>query len=174
MRRINILGSAGSGKSTLARRLGEVLHLPIIHLDQLFWEPGWKKADKAVFRQRVEQAVRGDAWICEGNYPSQTFALRMPGAELTVWLDIPRLICALRVARRSMRTTDRPDLPAGCRQGNVKNAVELVRDAWQFDAQQRARIEAEFAHCSAASTITRLRSGDEIADFLSSVRAHHR
>ncbi|MCF4126546.1 AAA family ATPase [Methylobacterium sp. SyP6R] len=174
MRRINILGSAGSGKSTLARRLGEKLHLPIINLDRLFWEPGWQKADKAVFRQRVEQAVSGEAWICEGNYASQTFALRMPRAELTVWLDTPRLICALRVAWRSMRTTDRPDLPAGCREGNVKNAVELVRDAWQFDAKQRARIEAELAHWSAAGTITRLRSGDEIADLLSSIRAQDR
>ena len=174
MRRINILGSAGSGKSTLALRLGEKLHLPIIHLDRLFWEPGWQKTDKAVFRQRVEQAVSGEAWICEGNYASQTFALRMPRAELTVWLDTPRLICALRIARRSMRTLDRPDLPAGCREGNVKNAVELVRDAWQFDAKQRTQIEAELAHWSAAGTITRLRSGDEIADFLSSVRAQDR
>ncbi|WP_143074632.1 hypothetical protein [Methylobacterium sp. ap11] len=119
MRRINILGSAGSGKSTLALRLGEKRHLPIIHLDRLFWEPGWQKTDKAVFRQRVEQAVSGDAWICEGNYASQTFALRMPRAELTVWLDTPRLIFALCIARRSVRTSDRPDLPAGCREGNV-------------------------------------------------------
>lgn len=174
MRRINILGSAGSGKSTLAHMLGERLRLPIIHLDRLFWEPGWQRADKAVFRQRVEQAVSGDAWICEGNYASQTFALRMPRAELTVWLDTPRLICALRVARRSMRTSDRPDLPAGCREGNLKNAVELVRDAWQFNAKQRGRIEAELAHWGAVGAITRLGSGDEIADFLSRVRTHHR
>lgn len=66
MQRIVILGNAGSGKSTLARELGRRLQLPVVHLDRLFWEPGWVEADNEVFRSRVRQAVCGDAWICEG------------------------------------------------------------------------------------------------------------
>ena len=41
MERIVIIGCGGSGKSTLARQLGEMTGLPVIHLDKLFWRPGW-------------------------------------------------------------------------------------------------------------------------------------
>ena len=41
MRRIAIIGAGGAGKSTLARQLGEVLGIEVIHLDALFWKPGW-------------------------------------------------------------------------------------------------------------------------------------
>ncbi|HEY5008664.1 MAG TPA: hypothetical protein VII42_11705, partial [Caulobacteraceae bacterium] len=93
MRRIVILGNAGSGKSTLARRLGERLRLPVVHLDVLFWEPGWTEPDNEAFRTRVRAAIAGDDWISEGNYLSRTFDLRLPRAELVIWMDTPRLTC---------------------------------------------------------------------------------
>ncbi len=41
MKRLAIVGCAGAGKSTLARLLGQILGLPVFHLDALFWRPGW-------------------------------------------------------------------------------------------------------------------------------------
>lgn len=64
MQRIVILGNAGSGKSTLARALGKRLDLPVVHLDTLFWEPGWVEPDAEQFRLRVSEAIATDAWIC--------------------------------------------------------------------------------------------------------------
>jgi adenylate kinase family enzyme len=57
MQRIIIIGNAGSGKSTLARRLSACLALPVIHLDMLFWEAGWKQPEAEVFRDRVRAAI---------------------------------------------------------------------------------------------------------------------
>ena len=66
MQRIVILGNAGSGKSTLAREVGKYLHLPVVHLDKLFWGPGWSKPQNEVFRARVGEALSGDGWVCGG------------------------------------------------------------------------------------------------------------
>jgi adenylate kinase family enzyme len=114
VQRIVILGNSGSGKSTLAREIGRRLGLPVIHLDPLFWEPDWVEPDNEVFRERVRQAAAGDAWICEGNYSRRTFDLRLPRAELVIWLDTPRLTCMKRVILRSALNRPRADLPVGC------------------------------------------------------------
>ncbi len=53
IQRIAIVGCSGAGKSTLAKRLGARLGRDVIHLDSLFWEPGWKEASTATFRDRV-------------------------------------------------------------------------------------------------------------------------
>ena len=103
MQRIVILGNAGSGKSTLARQIGARLGVPVVHLDTLFWETGWVEPDAETFRTRVRNAVAGEAWVCEGNYARRTFDLRLPRADLVIWLDTPRLTCLKRVILRRLR-----------------------------------------------------------------------
>jgi hypothetical protein len=46
----------GSGKTSLTVKLGRKLCLPVVHLDMLYWRPGWKASDKAGFRARVANA----------------------------------------------------------------------------------------------------------------------
>lgn len=41
MKRVTVIGAPGTGKSTFSLRLGEVTGLPVVHLDQHFWNPGW-------------------------------------------------------------------------------------------------------------------------------------
>jgi adenylate kinase family enzyme len=50
MKRIAILGCSGAGKSTLARILGHRFGLPVIHLDQHYWRPGWVEPSKEEWR----------------------------------------------------------------------------------------------------------------------------
>lgn len=99
MQRIVILGNAGSGKSTLARQIGARLGTSVVHLDTLFWEAGWVEPDAETFRSRVRDAVSGQAWVCEGNYSRRTFDLRLPRADLVIWLDTPRLTGELACRR---------------------------------------------------------------------------
>ena len=40
--KIMVIGYSGSGKSTLAEYLGKKYQIPILHLDHIFWLPGWE------------------------------------------------------------------------------------------------------------------------------------
>ena len=83
-KRILILGCGGAGKSTLARRLGAATGLPVVHLDGLYWQPGWVAMERAAWRRTVENEIAKDAWIIDGNFGSSLEPL-----------------CGLRTARRA-------------------------------------------------------------------------
>ncbi|WP_374440868.1 hypothetical protein [Stella sp.] len=149
--RIVILGRSGSGKSTLARRLGAELDLPVVHLDRLFWQPGWVEADRETFRARVTEALAGDRWITDGNF-SNSFDLRLPRAELVVWFEVPRLVCIRRVLGRVWRHYGRarPDLAPGCPE---RLDWEFLRYIWNFDRDTRPKIMAGLAEHRAAARV---------------------
>lgn len=166
MERIVILGNAGSGKSTLARAIGERLKLPVIHLDKLFWEPGWVEADAELFRARVRQAVAADAWVCEGNYSRRTFDLRMPRAQLVIWLDTPRTVCLKRVILRSAMDRPRADKPVGCSEKLDREFLTFLKYVWTYDSDYRPSIEALRVAVGGHVPVIHLRGKQQIAAFL--------
>lgn len=166
MQRIVILGNAGSGKSTLARSLSQRLSLPVVHLDTLFWEPGWVEPDAVQFRERVRDAVAMDAWVCEGNYARRTFDLRLPNADLIIWLDTPRLTCLARVIVRSLMNRPRPDLPAGCREKLDRAFLTFLKFVWRFDHGYRQGIDAVRMAIGPKVPTVHLRGSRQIAAFL--------
>ncbi|MBX8621901.1 MULTISPECIES: AAA family ATPase [Pseudomonas] len=166
MQRIVILGNAGSGKSTLARALGERFGLPVIHLDKLFWEPGWVEPDAEQFRARVRQAVAADTWVCEGNYARRTFDLRLPRTDLIIWLDTPRLTCLVRVIKRSVMNRPRPDLAAGCREKIDRAFLTFLKFVWSFDRGYRPGIDGVRQAIGPEIPVVHLRGAREIADFV--------
>ncbi|MCY1408220.1 hypothetical protein D9M71_235390 [compost metagenome] len=171
MQRIVILGNAGSGKSTLARSLGRRLGLPVVHLDTLFWEPGWVEPDAEQFRERVRDAVATGAWVCEGNYARRTFDLRLPRADLVIWLDTPRLTCLLRVIVRSVMNRPRPDLAAGCREKFDREFLTFLKFVWHFDHGYRPGIEAVRLAMGPHVPVVHLRGTRQVAAFLEGLPA---
>ncbi len=86
LHKVLVLGCPGAGKSTFSVHLSQVLNLPVIHLDQLFWNPGWVQTDQAQFRNQVQSEVAKAKWVMDGNY-SRSFDLRLSHADLIVVLD---------------------------------------------------------------------------------------
>ncbi|RUZ78327.1 AAA family ATPase [Mesorhizobium sp. M7A.F.Ca.US.006.01.1.1] len=172
MQRIVILGNAGSGKSTLARQIGERLHLPVVHLDKLFWGPGWSKPETEIFRARVGTAIAGAGWVSEGNYYRQTFDLRLPKADLVVWLNTPRITCLKRVVLRSALNRHRPDLPAGCSERLDADFLSFLRDIWTFDRDIRPAIEAERLIWGPLVPVANLSGARQIPEFVASLARH--
>lgn len=110
-----IAGCSGAGKSTFARKLGQLTELPVVHLDQQYWLPGWVEPTSVVWRARMQELVRGEQWIMDGNY-SATWDLRLPRTQLVIYLDYSlwrKLFWAMRRVWRYHGTV-RPDMAEGC------------------------------------------------------------
>ena len=159
-----VIGSSGAGKSTFARKLATLKGCAIVHLDQLYWEPGWVIAKPEVYRARLERVLASDAWIMDGNY-SSTFDIRLPRADAVFWLDRPRWICFARVLRRIAQTYGqvREDMAPGCPE---QVDLAFLRYVWTFPKKHRPRITAALARHDALPRTAILRSDREAQAFL--------
>ena len=110
-----IIGCGGAGKSTLARQLGEKLNLPVVHLDKLFWRPGWEHISREEFDKLHREALAGEKWIVDGNF-DRTMAERIWYCDTVIYLDFSRVACLLGVVKRILTTYGkvRPDMGEGC------------------------------------------------------------
>ena len=93
MQRVLIIGPCGAGKSTLAAELGRILDLPVFHMDQLNWRPGWVESSKDEIRARLATITAEDRWLIDGNYGG-TLDARLARADTVVYLDFPIRLCA--------------------------------------------------------------------------------
>jgi adenylate kinase family enzyme len=161
-RRIILLGCAGSGKTTLARLLGERTGHPVISLDAI-WQPHWTNADRPQFRSLIRTAHAGDAWISDGNFAAVTFDLRLPRADLIVWLDRPRPFCAWRALARVLQPGEFH------RAADLPKVLRFIRG---FDRINRPLIEAGIAEFGAHVPLRRLRTDREIDAFVAGISPH--
>jgi len=137
MERIMIIGCGGSGKSTLARQLGEKLNLPVVHLDKLFWHPGWVESTKEEIDEKILQAIAEPRWIMDGNY-NRTISQRMKRCDAVIYLDFSTAACLLGVAKRVLTTYGqvRPDMGEGCPE---RFDLEFLKWVWNFNKNKREK-----------------------------------
>lgn len=161
-RRIAVLGSSGAGKSTLAVALGAATGLPVVHLDQEHWQPGWTEPDKAEWQAKLAEIAARPEWIVDGQYGTATLNERLQRADLAVFLDLPTRVCLWRIVKRRwrLRGTVRPDMGAGCPE---KIDAEFLHYVATFRWLQRPRVVGAI-EASGVQTVW-LRSRKEQAAF---------
>lgn len=120
MKKVLVIGSGGSGKTTLAKRIAASLNLELIHLDSIYWKPGWVETPKAEWLKTVEEIVKREAWIMDGNY-SGTLDLRILACDTVIFLDMPRIVCLWRVLKRLVLNwnRNRSDMADECRENSI-------------------------------------------------------
>jgi adenylate kinase family enzyme len=137
-RRIAVIGCSGAGKSTLARAIGAAMGLPVVHLDQEYWLPGWVEPDREAWRARLAELAARPAWVIDGQY-GDSLTERLRRADLAIFLDLPTRVCLWRVVRRwlALRGRVRPDMGEGCPE---KIDAEFIHWVATFRRLQRPKV----------------------------------
>ena len=145
--RIMILGSSASGKSTLACQLEGITGVKAVHLDRLFWNPGWVQTLGDETERKVIDAANSESWIIDGNY-SRTMEYRLERASSVIYIDFNRYICIFRALRRWVRNygKTRWDLGDGCPE---KIDAAFMSWIWNYPKRSREQILEQISkHCA--------------------------
>ncbi|TCT20336.1 adenylate kinase family enzyme [Melghiribacillus thermohalophilus] len=167
MKKILIIGSGGAGKSTMAQELGEILNIEVIHLDAVFWKPGWEPTKREEFVKKLKILMEKDQWIMDGNFGS-TLDLRLKRADTVIFLDYSRFLCVYRILKRRWmyHRKTRPDMGEGCKE---KLDWEFVKWVWDYPKKKRPDILNKLRQVEDVKQVIHLRSPNETAEFLRSL-----
>ncbi len=130
-RRITIIGNGGSGKTTLALRLGKELGIPVYHTDRIIWKAGWERTPDEEIRVQLESIMVEPEWIIDGIAGLWTVELRLPKADLVIFLDFPLEHCKRwAMQRQNSAYEPKVDLADGCSLVGIDHlmmeAIEMV------------------------------------------------
>ena len=166
MERVLIIGCGGAGKSTLARQLGEKLNLPVVHLDSIFWLPGWVEMEKDEFDARIRAEMAKETWILDGNY-NRTLPERIARCDTIIYLDFSRTACLYGIFKRLLTNIGktRPDMGAGCKE---KVDLDFVKWVWNFNKHKREKYYRLLNEAEGVETIV-LKNRRMVRRFLTSL-----
>jgi len=139
--KLAIIGSPGSGKSTLAAKLHAITSIPVYHLDQYFWKPGWQRPDRAEFAKVHHELCDRNSWIIEG-MAVRHFDYRAEKADVIIFLDIPLWLCLYRIFKRAITRygTVRNSSAKGCPEPFP--SWEFLSYVWNFNRKRKPIVES--------------------------------
>lgn len=161
MKRIAVTGPAGAGKSRLARELGDAYGIYVLHLDTLFWKPGWVQAPAAEFEAMQRRELERDSWIVDAQYDDM-IPDWLDAADAVVFVDTSPLRCLWQVSRRRLDGDGGPDVPPGSEPAPVHRALaKFARGQWHYRKTVRPELLADLARRRSRQQIVVLRTGGE-------------
>lgn len=133
MKKILVIGCPGAGKTYFSKKLSKILNLPLVHMDNLYWNKDKTSVDLDTLKARLQPYLEKEEWIIDGNY-HKTLEMRLPYASDVFVLDLPRKECIQGILDRIDQPRD--DIPWVEREDD---ATELI--AWTADYGFRTKDE---------------------------------
>lgn len=115
--KVAVIGYSGSGKSTLAGKLGKMYNCPVLYLDKVQFEAGWKERDEEEARLMVKRFLEENHnWVIDGNYTKFYREQRLEESDSIVFFDFSRWTCLYQAYRRfrEHRGKTRESMAEGC------------------------------------------------------------
>lgn len=168
MERILIIGCGGAGKSTLARQLGEKLDIPVVHLDKIFWKPGWVERGDEEFDELLDRELEKPKWIMDGNF-NRTMPKRLEKCDTIIYLDFSRFACLRGVFKRVLTTYGKvcPDMGEGCPE-RFDFDFDFLKWIWNFNKKKRQSYYRLLNEAEGIETIA-LKNRRQVKKFLKSL-----
>ena len=135
MKRILVIGCPGAGKTYFAKKLKEITGLPVIHMDNLYWNKDKTSISTEELENKLLPYLKEEKWIIDGNY-HDTLKLRLEYATDVFFMKMSREECIEGILERIDQ--ERDDIPWV---ETKKDAVELIN--WTIDYEERTKAQEE-------------------------------
>lgn len=138
MERILVIGVNGSGKTTLSIELAQKLNLPLVHLDQLYWEDNWQCVSREEFDRRLHVELCKPKWIMDGCM-QRTLQERLKYADTVIYLDFSVALGVIGAVKRVIKYhgKTRPDMGGECIERFDKREWGFIRSIFGFNKRNR-------------------------------------
>lgn len=166
MQRLAVVGAGGAGKTTFATALGARTGLPVVHLDEHSFRPGWVPTPRPEWRRWQERRFAAPRWIADGG-DDRTLDVRLAGAD-TVIILAPPLCRVWSALWRSLRSRGRAVQAPGCLERILLFDGDFYRWIRGF-RRERRKLDATIARHAGHLTVVELISRAESARFLNGV-----
>ncbi|WP_068781077.1 DNA topology modulation protein [Paenibacillus sp. GM2] len=166
--KIMIIGANGSGKSTFARKLGEILNVPVHHLDYYFWKPRWQETPPEEWNEFINHLVQEDQWIIDGYY-GRTLDIRLEAADVIFFMDLSPWVTTYRVIKRRIQYhgKSRPDLNEGC-----PESIDwpFIKYSWNFRRDKRPAVMEKLQRYSTGKRVIIVKNSRQVEFLLHEIR----
>jgi hypothetical protein len=160
MSRVVVIGNAAGGKSTLARQMSVARSLPLVEIDKLLWQDGWRLASPEDCGAQHAAAIARDEWIIERLGNQASIPVRIARATEVLLIDLPSGFTS-------------PYRPNGKHNGTIKRRLPPVwpkslrlwpffKTMWEVDRDWLPGIRELCREAEPTKTVTRLCSLEEV------------
>ena len=93
---------SASGKSTFAKNIGEILDIPVLHLDKVNFLPNWEERKVEESEKIVLDFIEknNDKFVIDGNFSKFAYDLRMKISDKIIFFDFDRFTCLFQAFQR--------------------------------------------------------------------------
>lgn len=166
MKRIAVTGPSGAGKSRLARALGELYGLEVLHLDTLFWKPGWGETPQPEWELVQRRELRRDSWVVDAQYDDM-LPDWFDSADTVIFVDASPLRCLWRVSQRRLDGDGGPAVPVGSEPAPALRALaKFAQGQWRYRRSVRPQLLADLRRRRSRQAVVVLRTRRDTRRFM--------